>query len=69
MASSYHQLGMLAQIREDFDEAARQYQRALDINERLGNQTGLANSYHNLGSSGPCAAGTLTRRRGSISVP
>jgi tetratricopeptide (TPR) repeat protein len=49
MASSYHQLGMLAQDRGDLGEAARQYQRSLDINERLGNQAGLASGYHNLG--------------------
>ena len=41
---------MLAQARGDYDEAARQYQRTLDINERLGNQAGMATSYHNLGA-------------------
>ena len=40
----------LAQARGDYDEAARQYQRSLDINERLGNQAGMATSYHQLGS-------------------
>ena len=40
---------MLAQARGDYDEAARQYQRALDINERLGDQAGMATSYHQLG--------------------
>ena len=40
---------MLAQDRGDYDEAARQYQRSLDINERLGNQAGLATGYHQLG--------------------
>ena len=49
MAGSYHQLGMLAQDRGDYDEAARQYQRALDIFERLGDQAGMASSYHQLG--------------------
>ena len=49
MAASYHQLGILAQDRGDYDEAARQYQRSLDINERLGNQAGMASSYHQLG--------------------
>ena len=33
-----HQLGLLAQYRGDYDEATRQYQRSLDIKERLGNQ-------------------------------
>ncbi len=49
MATSYHQLGMLAQTAGDYDEADRQYQRALDINERLGDQAGMASSYHQLG--------------------
>ena len=49
MASSYHQLGILAQARGDYAEAARQYQRSLDISERLGNQAGMATSYHQLG--------------------
>ena len=49
MATSYHQLGILAQDRGDYDEAARQYQRALDINERLGDQAGMATSYGQLG--------------------
>ena len=43
------QLGNLAQARGEYDEAARQYQRALGIDERIGDQAGMANSYHNLG--------------------
>jgi tetratricopeptide (TPR) repeat protein len=49
MASSYHQLGILAQHRGDYDEAARQYQHSLDINERHGNQARMATGYHQLG--------------------
>jgi len=45
-----HELGMLAQDRGDYDEAARQYRAALDIFERLGNQAGLAGGYHQLGN-------------------
>jgi tetratricopeptide (TPR) repeat protein len=48
-ADTYHQLGMLAQARGDYDEAARQYQRSLDIRERLGDQAGMAGTYHQLG--------------------
>ena len=48
-AAYIHQLGMLAQDRGDYEEAARQYQRSLDINERLGDQAGMATSYHQLG--------------------
>ena len=44
-----HQLGILAHDRGDYDEAARQYQRSLDIKERLGDQAGMASSYHQLG--------------------
>ena len=48
-AAWIHQLGILAQNRGDYPEAARQYQRSLDILERLGDQAGMAASYHNLG--------------------
>jgi len=50
MATSYHNLGILAQLRGDYEEAARQYQRALDISERLGDQAGMATSYSQFGS-------------------
>ncbi len=50
MAASYHQLGSLAQDRGDYAEAARQYQRSLDINERLGDQAGMASTYGQLGN-------------------
>jgi tetratricopeptide (TPR) repeat protein len=49
MASSYNNLGIVAQLRGDYDEAVRQYQRSLDINERHGNQAGMAANYHQLG--------------------
>ena len=51
-----HSLGILAQARGDYDEAADHYQRALDIRERLGDQAGMADSYHQLG--------TLAQNRG-----
>ena len=41
---------MLAQNRGDYDEAARQYQRSIDINKRLDDQAGMASAYHNLGA-------------------
>jgi tetratricopeptide (TPR) repeat protein len=43
------QLGTLALRRGDYDEAARQYQRALDISTRSRDQEGMASVYHNLG--------------------
>jgi tetratricopeptide (TPR) repeat protein len=55
-AAWIHQLGILAQDRGDYDEAARQYQRSLDISERLGDQAGTAASYGQLG--------TLAQQRG-----
>ena len=49
-AAWIHQLGILAQVRGDYDEAARQYQRSLNIHERIGNQVGMARGYHQLGT-------------------
>ena len=43
-------LGNLARSRGDHDEAARQYQRALDIHEGLGDQAGIADGHHGLGN-------------------
>ncbi len=43
-------LGNIARNRGDYGEAARQYQRALDISERLGDQASMGNSYHGLGN-------------------
>jgi len=51
-AAYIHHLGMLAQARGNYEEAARQYQRSLDIDERLGNQAGMASSYSQLGNLG-----------------
>jgi tetratricopeptide (TPR) repeat protein len=48
-ATWIHQLGNLAYLRGDYDEAARQYQRSLDIKERLGDQAGMASSFSQLG--------------------
>jgi tetratricopeptide (TPR) repeat protein len=48
-AAWYHQLGILAQDRGDYQEAERQYRRSLEINERLGNQADMATGYHQLG--------------------
>jgi tetratricopeptide (TPR) repeat protein len=44
-----HQLGMLAQAWGDYEQAERRYQQSLQINERLGNQSGMATSWSNLG--------------------
>ena len=44
-----NRLGIVAHGRGDYDQAARLYQRALDIFKRLGDQARMAASYHNLG--------------------
>ena len=48
-AAWIRQLGLVAQARGNHAEASRQYQRALDISERLGDQDGTASSHNNLG--------------------
>ena len=49
-AAAYtNQLGLLVQDRGDYDTAEQRYTQSLEINERLGNQAGLAGSYHQLG--------------------
>ena len=60
MAVSYGQLGTLARARGDCDEAARQYQRSLDIHERLGNQAGMAAGYGQLGNLEKERDGSMT---------
>ncbi|MGC4086898.1 MAG: tetratricopeptide repeat protein [Polyangiaceae bacterium] len=49
-AAAYeHQLGMIAELRSDYDGALVQYKKSLQINEQLGNRAGTASSYHHLG--------------------
>ena len=45
MSTSYGQLGRLAQDRGDYDAAEPLYRRALEIDERIGDQAGIATSY------------------------
>ena len=49
-AAFQHQLGILAQDRGDYDTAEQRYRQSLAIEERLGNQVGMANSYGQLGN-------------------
>jgi len=51
-AAWFYQLGTLARDRGDYYEAARHYQRALDISERLGHQAGVASCYYQIGNVG-----------------
>ncbi|MGH8885229.1 MAG: tetratricopeptide repeat protein, partial [Egibacteraceae bacterium] len=48
-AAFAHQLGILAQARGDYETAEARYRQSLEINERLGNQAGMATSYGQLG--------------------
>ena len=49
MATSYHQLGIVAQDRGDLDAAEDWYRKSLAIKEALGDRPGMATSYHQLG--------------------
>ena len=49
MASSYHQLGRVAQERGAYEEALEWYRKALVIAEEVGDRAGMAFCYHNLG--------------------
>jgi tetratricopeptide (TPR) repeat protein len=49
LAVTYHQLGMLAEERGDFGAAEEWYLKSLEIEEGLGNRSGMSISYHQLG--------------------
>ena len=49
MASSYHQLGIVAQERRNFKEAEKWYLKSLEVKERLGDEYHAAPTYHQLG--------------------
>ena len=48
-AGTHHQLGIVAQLRRQFEQAEQSYKKSLEINERLGNEHGAASTYHQLG--------------------
>ena len=52
IASTYHNLGLIAQARNEHRRAEEWYHRALEINEALGNEAEAADSYHQLGLLG-----------------
>jgi tetratricopeptide (TPR) repeat protein len=58
MGISYHNLGIVAQLRGDYDAAEPLVRRSLEIRERIGDQAGAAKSYSVLGSLSE-AAGNL----------
>ena len=49
LATTHHQLGMVAQHRGDLDQAEDWYRQSLTIEEQLNNRPGMATSYHQLG--------------------
>jgi tetratricopeptide (TPR) repeat protein len=49
LAAAYHQLGMVAEERQQFDQAEAWYRKALEIYERLGLERYAASDYHQLG--------------------
>jgi len=49
MAETYHQLGTLAELRGELDEAESWCRRSLEIAEALNNRPGMADTYHVLG--------------------
>jgi hypothetical protein len=49
MASSYHQLGMVAQRRGDYEAALDWYRQSLVISEQLGNRDGMASTLSQIG--------------------
>ncbi|MFG2346140.1 CHAT domain-containing protein, partial [Streptomyces phaeochromogenes] len=49
LATTYHQLGMVAELRGQLDEAEDWYRQSLTIKEHIGDQPGMATSYHQLG--------------------
>ena len=65
MASSYHQLGMVAQDRGRLDEAEDWYRKSLAISEDLGDRPGMATSYRQLGWSPRTGGGWMRPRTGT----
>jgi len=49
IAVGYHQLGIIAEERQQFDVAEQWYRKALEIRERLGLERDAATVYHQLG--------------------
>ena len=49
LATSYHQLGMVAQERGQLEQAEQWYLKSLAIKQALDDQPGMATSYHQLG--------------------
>jgi len=50
IAVCYHQLGMIAEERQQFDVAEQWYHKALEIFEKLGLERDAADDYHQLGT-------------------
>jgi tetratricopeptide (TPR) repeat protein len=53
-ATVLHQLGMVAELRGDYEQALQLYRRSLAIEEELGSRGGMAISYHQFGMVAQC---------------
>jgi tetratricopeptide (TPR) repeat protein len=49
VSSSLHQLGNLAEDTGDYDEARKLYQQSLEIDQQLGDKSGVSSSLHQMG--------------------
>ncbi len=49
LATNYHRLGVIAQLRGRLDDAEDRHRKSLTIAEGLGDRPGMARSYHQLG--------------------
>ena len=67
-AITYHQLGIIAQERRDFDTAESWYRKALTIRENQDDEHGAALTYHQLGIIAR-KSGISTRRRTGTENP
>ena len=45
----YHQIGMVCQLQQQWQQALDAYQRALELNEQHGQQQALGSTYHHIG--------------------
>jgi len=48
-AATYHQLGIMAQEREEYEEADKRYRKALEMKERLGHPPAMVNTLAQFG--------------------
>ncbi len=67
-ASTYHQLGMVAQKLREYEQARSHYQKALDITVEFNDRYSQASTYHQLGAL-PRNSESMSRRDRTIKKP